>query len=126
MKVLIADDSSTIRIRLRTFLKELGHQVVGEAENGAQAFDLYIEKKPDLITLDWVMPEQDGFVTLEAIRKQNSKVLIVMISSAATLANQKAAREAGANAFLKKPFDREALKKTIESLSDGPKGEEAA
>ena len=45
MKVLIADDSSIIRIKLGRFLRDLGHQIIGEAENGAQAVNLFIEKR---------------------------------------------------------------------------------
>jgi two-component system, chemotaxis family, chemotaxis protein CheY len=116
MKVVIADDSSSIRIKLSRFLKELGHEVVGEAENGYQALKLISETAPDLVTLDLVMPELDGLSTLRALRHENKKVLVVMISSAATLANETSAAKEGANFFLKKPFDREALKSCLEKV----------
>ena len=116
MKVLIADDSSIIRIKLGRFLRDLGHQIIGEAENGAQAVNLFIEKQPDLVTLDLVMPEQDGLMALRAIRQRNSQVPVIMISSAATLANEMIANEAGATAFIKKPFDRAILKAVIDSV----------
>lgn len=117
MKVVIADDSSTIRIKLARFFKELGHQVVGQAENGYEAIKLVTEQQPDLVTLDLVMPELDGLSTLRAIRYDNKSVLVIIVSSAATLANELAAHQSGANAFLKKPFDKVALKTVLEKVS---------
>jgi two-component system chemotaxis response regulator CheY len=117
MKVVITDDSSTIRIKMACFLKGLGHSVIGEAENGYEAIKLVNETDPDLVTLDLVMPELDGLSALKAIRSQNRKVLIVMVSSAATRANEAAAQKAGANGFLKKPFDKGSLRKVLEQIS---------
>ncbi|MBM4304551.1 MAG: response regulator [Deltaproteobacteria bacterium] len=117
MKVVIADDSSTIRIKMARFIKDLGHSVVGEAENGYEAIKLTNETEPDLVTLDLVMPELDGLSALKAIRSQNKTVLIVMVSSAATLANEAAAQKAGANGFLKKPFDKDSLRRILEQIT---------
>lgn len=116
MKVVIADDSSSIRIKLARYLRELGHEVVGEAANGFEAVKLVQEQKPDLVTLDLVMPELDGLSALRAIRYENKVVAVIMVSSAATFANELAARDAGANAFLRKPFDKEVLKNEILKL----------
>ncbi len=113
MKVVIADDSSSIRIKLGRYFKELGHEVIGEAVNGYEALKLVAEKKPDLVTLDLVMPELDGLSVLRAIRYENRKIWIVMVSSAATLANELAASQSGSNGFLKKPFDKESLRQLI-------------
>ncbi|MFM8316099.1 MAG: response regulator transcription factor [Deltaproteobacteria bacterium] len=126
MKVVIADDSSTIRIKLARFLKDLGHQVIGEAENGFEALKIITHQKPDLVTLDLVMPELDGLSTLRAIRYENKEVLIIMISSAATLANEQAAHQAGANAFLKKPFDKDSLNSVIHKVCERKKTGDAA
>lgn len=127
MKVVIADDSSSIRIKLGRYLRELGHEVIGEAANGFEAVKLVSEKQPDLVTLDLVMPELDGLSALRAIRYENKSVLAIMVSSAATFANEIAANEAGANAFLRKPFDKISLQKTIDKVSPSrsSKGEAA-
>lgn len=126
MKVVITDDSSTIRIKLSRFFKELGHQVVGQAENGYEALKLIAEHQPDLVTLDWVMPEMDGLTTLRAIRYENKAVLVIMVSSAATLANELAAHQSGANAFLKKPFDKRSLQNVLDKMMLQPETGDAA
>jgi len=117
MKVVIADDSSSIRIKLSRYLRDLGHEIVGEAVNGLEALKLVQSKSPDLVTLDLVMPEMDGLSALRCIRAENKNVLVIMVSSAATIANEKTAKEAGADAFLRKPFDKRSLEKTISEVS---------
>ena len=65
-KILIVDDSSIVRYRLKKLLTDSGHQVVDEAENGLQAVSKVREYDPDIVTLDITMPKMDG---LEALKK---------------------------------------------------------
>jgi two-component system chemotaxis response regulator CheY len=114
MKIIIGDDSPGIRLKLRHYLEDLGHVVVGEAGTGSEAVTLCQELNPDLCLLDIVMPGTDGLAALEMIRKQSPRVLVIMVSSAATVTNILAARKLGAVDFLIKPFKRE---KVIDVLS---------
>ncbi|NQW44371.1 MAG: response regulator [Deltaproteobacteria bacterium] len=126
MKVIIADDSSSIRRKLAEFLTELGHQVIGQAQNGHEVVKLVALHQPDLVTLDLVMPELDGLSALRAIRYENRWTNIVMITGLSTVAHKTAALEAGATAFLKKPILKSELQKIIEKLNISLKKGEAA
>ncbi|MSP17975.1 MAG: response regulator [Bdellovibrionales bacterium] len=126
MKVIIADDSSSIRRKLAEFLTKLGHQVIGQAQNGHEAVKLVALQQPDLVTLDLIMPELDGLSALRAIRYENRWVNIVMITGSPTVANKTAALEAGANAFLKKPVLKSELQNTIKKLNISLETGEAA
>jgi len=127
MKVVIADDSSSIRTKLARYFRELGHDVIGQAVNGVEAVKFTLEKGPDLVTLDIVMPELDGLSALSMIREDNPNVVVIMVSSAATLVNELAAKERGANGFLRKPFDKESLQKVISTVTtEKPSNERAA
>ena len=59
-KVLITDDSIVMRKMINEILNDNGFEIVGEAKNGGEAFELYKELKPDLVTMDIVMPREDG------------------------------------------------------------------
>jgi len=60
LRIVIADDEPIIRLDLRKTLENMGHQVVGEAGDGAKAIDVAREMKPDIVILDIKMPELDG------------------------------------------------------------------
>jgi len=72
-KVLIVDDSPVTRMIIGEFLSMSGHEVAGEAENLAEAVAAYAEKKPDLVTLDLSMGQDDGFAVLKALRAHDPK-----------------------------------------------------
>lgn len=126
MKVLIADDSAGIRMKLRRYFEELGHSVVAEACNGLQAVELFISAKPELITLDLVMPEADGIYALREIRKEKPDARVVMITSAATVANMSEVKRLGALHFVVKPFQKEQIALMLEQISKIESSGEAA
>ena len=115
MRVLIVDDSSSHRTRLRRFLEELGNDVT-EASTGHDAISLYQEVRPDWVALDRVMPDMGGMSTLEHLRSVDPHVKVVMISSSNTVSELLEAREAGAQAFLLKPLKREKVENTLRKL----------
>jgi len=119
MNVLIVDDSRGIRFRLRRYLEELGQTVVGEDSNGADALELVQQTQPELVTLDIVMPEMDGLTVLRHLVERHPDIKVVMITSAATLANTLDARAAGAKSFLVKPFDKEKVAQMLREVT-GP------
>lgn len=112
-RLLITDDAMIIRAMIRDAATDAGWEVVGEARNGAEAADLYRELRPDLVTLDLVMPEYDGLHALREIRSIDAEARVVIVSAL----NQKAAlRETlrlGACDFLVKPFAKPLLIETI-------------
>ena len=79
LKILIADDETNIRRILETRLAMQGHQVAA-AQDGAEALELFRSVDPDVVVLDVMMPELDGFAVLERIRAQ-SEVPVIMLTA---------------------------------------------
>lgn len=103
MRILIAEDETIIRLDVRTLLEKAGHEVVAEARDGEEAVALAAEHDPDLIVMDVRMPHLDG---IEAARQISDRrpVPIVMLTAYAEEDLVTRASEAGAFAYLVKPF----------------------
>lgn len=116
-RILIVDDAAFMRMMIRDILSKNGFEVVGEAQDGAQAIEKYKELKPDLITMDITMPEMDGISALKEIKKMDGNAKVIMCSAMGQQAMVIDAIQAGAKDFIVKPFqaDRviEAIKKTL-------------
>ncbi|GBG09605.1 two-component system response regulator [Paenibacillus sp. MY03] len=116
-RILIVDDAAFMRMMIRDILSKNGYEVVGEAQDGAQAVEKYKELKPDLITMDITMPEMDGISALKEIKKMDGNAKVIMCSAMGQQAMVIDAIQAGAKDFIVKPFqaDRviEAIKKTL-------------
>ncbi len=115
--ILLVDDAAFMRMMLKDILTKNGYNVVGEAENGAQAVEKYKELKPNLVVMDITMPEMDGIQAAKAIKAADANALIIMCSAMGQQAMVIEAIQAGAKDFIVKPFqpDRvlEAVKKVI-------------
>lgn len=113
LRVVIAEDEAIIRMDLRETLEEEGYLVVGETGRGDQAVDLVRELQPDLAVLDIKMPGMDG---LEAARIINDERIcgILMLTAFSQREVVEEARDAGALAFLVKPFQKSDLVPAIE------------
>lgn len=116
-RILIVDDAAFMRMMIRDILTKNGYEVVGEAQDGAQAIEKFKELHPDLITMDITMPEMDGITALKEIRKLDVNAKVIMCSAMGQQAMVIDAIQAGAKDFIVKPFqaDRviEAIKKTL-------------
>ncbi|MBD2845277.1 response regulator [Paenibacillus sp. IB182496] len=116
-RILIVDDAAFMRMMIRDILTKNGYEVVGEAQDGAQAVEKYKDLKPDLITMDITMPEMDGITALKEIKKMDGNAKVIMCSAMGQQAMVIDAIQAGAKDFIVKPFqaDRviEAIKKTL-------------
>jgi AmiR/NasT family two-component response regulator len=112
-RVLIAEDEALIRMDLAEMLTEEGYDVVGQAADGEQAIALAERLRPDLVVLDVKMPKLDGISAAERIAEQRiAPVVILTAFSQRDLVER--AREAGAMAYLVKPFSRNDLVPAIE------------
>lgn len=102
--VLVVDDALFMRMMIKDILTKDGLVVVGEAENGLEAVEKYAELKPDLVTMDIVMPEMDGIEAVRNIIKTNPDAKILMCSAMGQQPLVVEALEAGAKDFIVKPF----------------------
>ncbi len=103
LRIVIADDEPIIRLDLRKTLENMGHQVVGEAGDGAKAIDVAREMKPDIVILDIKMPELDGIDGAKVITTEGiAPVLLLTAYSQKDLVDR--AKDAGVFAYLVKPF----------------------
>ncbi|SFD80377.1 two-component system, chemotaxis family, response regulator CheY [Lentibacillus persicus] len=106
-RVLVVDDAAFMRMMLKDILEKNGFEVVGEAQNGQQAIDLYSELWPDLVTLDITMPEKDGMTVLKELMVLDHNAKIIMCSAMGQQDVVINAIQAGAKDFIVKPFQEE-------------------
>ena len=85
IKVLIADDQSSIRGLLKMIVGSLGGNVVAEAGNGVEAVEKFKQHSPDLVLLDINMPQMDGVEALQAIKQHNTDAVVAMLTSQNTV-----------------------------------------
>jgi two-component system chemotaxis response regulator CheY len=101
---LIVDDTKFMRNMLKSILTKKGIEIVAEASNGKEAVEKYKEFKPDLVTMDIIMPEVDGIQAVKEIMKINSDAKIIMCSAMGQQALVIEAIQSGAKDFVIKPF----------------------
>ncbi len=104
-RVLIADDSEFMRNLLREIL-EGEFEIVGEAENGVEAVNMYDEHGPDLVMMDIVMPIRDGIEATTEIMEADPGATVIMCTSVGQEEKMKAAIKAGAEGYITKPFQK--------------------
>ena len=117
MKVLIVDDSATIRAGLRALVEKMGHSVV-DAEDGSKALAIYREDRPDLVLIDVVMPVMDGYDAARQMRESHPDewVPIIFLSSKEADQDLDRAIEAGGDDYLVKPVSYVVLNAKIRAL----------
>jgi AmiR/NasT family two-component response regulator len=113
IRVLIAEDEALIRLDLKEMLEEEGYSVVGEVGDGRQAVDLAQELRPDLVILDIQMPVLDGLAAAEEIAAARIAPVIALTAFSQRELVERA-RDAGAMAYLVKPFSKNDLVPAIE------------
>jgi len=116
-RVLIIDDSPVLRIMLQEMLESLGHQIVGEAEDGKSGIAKFKEAKPDLVTLDVSLPDMNGIEVLEQIRRSDSRAKVLMVTGNDQKAIETKALALKALGVLRKPFDENDLKATLDKVA---------
>lgn len=114
MKFLIVDDSSTMRRIIKNTLKRVGYEDILEASNGREALEIFTEA--DIILTDWNMPEMDGLEFVKTVRKKNTSIPILMVTTNAAKDDIVEALKNGVNNYIVKPFTPETLKEKVESV----------
>jgi two-component system chemotaxis response regulator CheY len=102
--VLVCDDAVFMRAMIGDILTQAGLEVVGEADSGAQAVEKYKQLKPDLVTMDIIMPEMGGIDAVKEITNFDPHARVLMCSAMGQQALVAEAIQAGAKDFVVKPF----------------------
>ncbi|NOQ29567.1 MAG: response regulator [Helicobacteraceae bacterium] len=116
LNILIVDDSILMRNNIKSYVENLGHNVVGEAENGAIAVKMCAELKPDIITMDITMPDMDGITAILKIREFNDKVNIIVATSHGQEEIIMKALQSGAKGYILKPMNETNLNEAISNI----------
>jgi len=114
--VLVCDDAIFMRTMIADILTQAGYKVVGEAESGVEAVRQYQELKPDLVTMDIVMPEMGGIDAVREIIKMYPEARILMCSAMGQQALVVEAIQAGAKDFVVKPFQPARVLEAVQRL----------
>ena len=113
-RVLVVDDAAFMRKMVSDVLIKGGHEVVGEAGNGAEAVEQYQSLKPDLTTLDITMPEKDGLSALKDIMALDPSAKVIMCSALGQESKVLESIKLGAKDFVVKPFQADRVLSAIE------------
>jgi CheY-like chemotaxis protein len=117
--ILVAEDHLDSRDALRTLLEAFGYEVL-EAVNGREAIEVALSNSPDLILMDIMMPEMDGFEATRQLRRHRETSCTPIIAVTAMEGAQQLAMQAGANDYVRKPVDIRRLVAKVHDLLDAP------
>jgi two-component system chemotaxis response regulator CheY len=118
-RVLIVDDAQFTRNMLKNIMQKIGNvEICGEAANGIEAIKQYKKLKPDLVTMDLVMPEKGGIEAIEEIKNIDSNATIIVISALGQEALVLEAAKKGAKDFITKPFKQEQIFEVMNRIPD--------
>jgi two-component system chemotaxis response regulator CheY len=115
-KILIVDDAAFMRMMLKNILQKGGHEVIGEAENGKDAIEKYMNLKPDVVTMDITMPIMEGIEAVKHIKELDPEAKIIMCSAMGQQGMVVQAIQAGAKEFIVKPFQEERVLESINKV----------
>lgn len=118
LKILLIDDSRTMRQIQRNVLSKIGYLEVSEAEDGLDAIAKLDEVNPDLIIVDYNMPNMDGLSFVKAFRASGRTAPIIMVTTEAERNRVVEAIKAGVNAYVVKPFTPEILQQRINEAQE--------
>ncbi len=119
IRVLIVDDSLTLRTMFRKSLTDTEFDTVAEAADGQEALSQYIQHRPDLVVMDIVMPEVDGVTALAQIIDFDPAARVVMVSSLGSKDKVLESIKKGAKNFIMKPFERDTLLQALKKAYEG-------
>ena len=114
--VLIVDDTAFMRMTLKNIMEKFNYEVVGEAEDGKQAIELYEQHTPGLVTMDITMPNMDGLTATKEIINKDPKATIIMVSAMGQKSLVIDALNAGAKDFVVKPFQPDRIEEALQKV----------
>lgn len=115
--ILIADDSSFMRLMLKEILTRMGHTIAGEASDGQEVLDLYDGRNPpDLVTMDITMPRMDGIEALRRLQQVHPASRVIVCSAQGKDDIVRECLSFGARAFIVKPFQAEQVAQAIDRV----------
>lgn len=114
--VLIAEDSEFISDILQDIFREMGFKIAGVVTSGEEVVRMYERMKPDLISMDILMPGMDGLTAMEKIREMDKDVPIIVISALMQNRLKARAKELGAVDFIEKPFNIDDVEAAVEKI----------
>lgn len=113
-RILLVDDAGYMRRLVGIMAKKGGHEIVGEAETGETAIELYEKIKPDIVILDILMPDMNGLEALRKIKGLDPDARVLMCTASEQSTHVQEALSLGAKGYIVKPFTREVILSTIE------------
>lgn len=118
MRILVVDDSSTMRRIIKNTLTRLDYEDIEEAENGAEAWKIMCNKEIDILVTDWNMPEMNGLELVKKVRAEDKykEMPIIMITTEGGKSEVIIALKAGVNNYIVKPFTPQVLKEKLEDV----------
>ena len=115
--ILIVDDAAFVRVKLKKIISKMDFaEVIGEASNGEDALTLYKDLKPDLVTMDLIMPNRDGIQAIEDIMTFDKEANIIVVSAMGQQMSIDEVVEKGVKEYIKKPFKDDEIYNVIERL----------
>lgn len=116
MKVLVVDDSWFMRTFIKEMLQKHGHVVVGEAANGQDAVEKYMDTRPDIVIMDITMEGVDGIEGVKRIKAFDKEAKVIMCSGMGQQSYIRRAILAGAEDFIIKPIDEKRLLTSMQKI----------
>lgn len=113
MKILVVDDSKSMRNIERSILTQLGHTDLEEACDGRDALEKLAAFTPDLVLVDWNMPNMNGLEFVKAFRRAGAKTPVIMVTTESERSRVVEAIKAGVNNYVVKPFTPDVLRERI-------------
>ena len=118
--IIVDDDYDSLEV-LSEYLSIKNLNVIAKAKNGAEAVIIYEKLQPDVVLLDVIMPEYDGFYALQKIKNINPNAKVIFVTAATAGVTQKKLFESNVEAIIFKPFEMDYLLETIEMVKQGKK-----
>lgn len=118
LKILLVDDAPMMRALLRGILEEAGFEVITEATTGEEAVELYRLIRPDVVTMDILMPGRGGIAALRVIRKMDPAARVIMVSAVGQDGLIAEAMTEGALAYILKPFNPDQVVKALRTVEE--------
>ena len=118
MRVMLVDDSKTIRRIQRSILEQIGYTEIEEACDGQDALSRVAAFQPNLILLDWNMPNMDGLTFLKNFRQKDTATPVIMVTTESEKTRVIEAIRAGVNNYVVKPFTPDVLQQRIKETLD--------